>query len=59
MCVNLFEFHTFFILLQKKGEIFMDFNAFIKENYNENDKIARMSIKSPEHGYRVQIIFLT
>lgn len=54
MCVNLFEFHTFFILLQKKGEIFMDFNAFIKENYNENDKIARMSIKSPEHGYRVQ-----
>lgn len=54
MCVNLFEFHTFFILLQKKGEVFMDFNAFIKENYNENDKIARMSIKSPEHGYRVQ-----
>lgn len=31
----------------------MDFSAFIKENYNDNERIAKMSINVPENGYRV------
>lgn len=31
----------------------MDFNAFIKDNYNDNDRIARMSINAPENNYKV------
>lgn len=31
----------------------MDFSAFIKENYKDNERIARMSINAPEHNGKV------
>lgn len=31
----------------------MDFNAFVKANYSNNDRIARMSINAPEHNYKI------
>lgn len=31
----------------------MDFNTFIKTNYNDNDRIAKMSIHAPEHNFQV------
>lgn len=32
----------------------MDFNAFLSENYSDNERIARMSIKAPENNYIVK-----
>lgn len=31
----------------------MDFNAFVKNNYSDNERIARMSINAPEHNFVV------
>ena len=31
----------------------MDFHAFVKNNYSDNERIARMSINAPEHNFGV------
>ena len=54
MC-KLLNFTHFLFLLRKKGEKVMDFSAFIKENYDDNERIAKMSINVPENGYRVSM----
>ena len=48
MCVNLFEDHTFFILLQKKGEVFMDFNKLIKEINEESGLQMQVFYDEPQ-----------
>lgn len=53
MCVIFKISHIFYFCKRKKGGIDMDFHAFIKNNYNDNDRIAKMSIHAPEHNYIV------
>ena len=39
--------------MTEKGGTVMDFSAFIKNNYSDNERIARMSINAAEHNFVV------
>ena len=53
MCVIFKISHIFYFIKKKGGKKVMDFNAFVKKNYNDNERIARMSINAPEHNYMI------